>query len=59
MFFEGRNLALDILLLIYEGILTPTQVGTLPPPGVLLTGEHAAGCALMFKSLSLDPIPAT
>ncbi len=24
MFFEGRNLALDILLLIYEGILTPT-----------------------------------
>jgi AraC-like DNA-binding protein len=26
MFFEGRNLALDILLLIYEGILTPTQL---------------------------------
>lgn len=27
MFFEGRNLVLDILLLIYEGILTPTSTG--------------------------------
>jgi hypothetical protein len=31
MFFEGRNLALDILLLIYEGILTPTLHPSISP----------------------------